>query len=285
MAYQSLSVRTSLVISNAVVELFEELPKKSAPSQVKEAAPEAEAVSAEPSSADLFGAVQTYLLENPDLVNQVGKTYQFSLRDPDSAWSLDLKNGAGSVVAGPMDKPDCTIGMSDADFVSMALGNSDAMKLYMDGKMQISGDLMASQKLEFLKNITPPEPGSSGKAAAAPKSESTTKPVAKEPKAPQIFGRLTEQLASDTLVLDSGEGVLQFHVLEPEGAWSLNLANGGSVHSGTNTEANAIITMTDAALEGLVGGADPQQMFQRGTLQVEGDLFLARKLTLFHGLV
>ena len=276
--------RDSLVISNAVVELFEDLPKKTARSQEKETVAEAEAVNPDPSSAALFGAVQAYLVENPDLVSQVGKTYQFSLQDPDSAWSLDLKNEAGSVAEGPMDKPDCTIAMSDADFVAMALGKSDAMKLYMDGKMQISGDLMASQKLEFLKKVPPPEPRSGGEPAPVSPAKPAAAPAVKEPKAPQIFGRLAEMLAADSSLLEGSEGVLQFHVLEPKGSWVIDLANGGSVKSGTNSAANATFTMSDAALEGLVGGSQPQQMFQRGTLQVEGDLFLARKLTVFHGL-
>ena len=45
--------------------------------------------------------------------------------------------------------------MSDADFLAMATGQADAMKLFSTGKLKISGDVMASQKLGFLKKITP----------------------------------------------------------------------------------------------------------------------------------
>ncbi len=45
--------------------------------------------------------------------------------------------------------------MSDADFMAMATGQADAMKLFSSGKLKISGDVMASQKLGFLKKLTP----------------------------------------------------------------------------------------------------------------------------------
>ena len=37
----------------------------------------------------------------------------------------------------------------------MATGKADPMKLFMDKKLRITGDIMASQKLEFLKKIDP----------------------------------------------------------------------------------------------------------------------------------
>ena len=43
--------------------------------------------------------------------------------------------------------------MSDADFMDMCTGKADAQKLYFGGKLKISGNVMASQKLDFLKKI------------------------------------------------------------------------------------------------------------------------------------
>ena len=45
----------------------------------------------------------------------------------------------------------------------MDAGKADAMKLYMGKKLKIGGDVMASQKLMFLKSIDP-------KSAASPPS-------------------------------------------------------------------------------------------------------------------
>ena len=70
-------------------------------------------------------------------------------------WTVDLKNGAGAVAAGESQKPECTLELSDADFMDMCTGKADAMKLFFGGKLKISGDVMASQKLGFLKKITP----------------------------------------------------------------------------------------------------------------------------------
>ena len=39
--------------------------------------------------------------------------------------------------------------------MAMTSGKADPMKLYMGGKLKISGDLMASQKLTFLQKIDP----------------------------------------------------------------------------------------------------------------------------------
>src|SRR4051812_1221458 len=45
--------------------------------------------------------------------------------------------------------------ISDQDFCELVAGKADAQKLYFGGKLKISGDVMASQKLMFLKKIDP----------------------------------------------------------------------------------------------------------------------------------
>ncbi len=61
-----------------------------------------------------------------------------------------------------------TLEMSDADFVAMATGQADAQKLYFGGKLKISGNVMASQKLEFLKQV---DAAAAAKAYAAKHGE------------------------------------------------------------------------------------------------------------------
>src|SRR4029079_11186617 len=77
------------------------------------------------------------------------------LSAPDSKWTIDLSTPPGAVTEGVDGKASCTLDMSDADFMAMATGQADAMKLFSTGKLKISGDVMASQKLGFLKKITP----------------------------------------------------------------------------------------------------------------------------------
>src|SRR5690606_34698284 len=77
----------------------------------------------------------------------------FRLSGPDSLWTLDL--AGGRVAEGETAKPDTTLEMSDADFMDMCTGKADAQQLYFGGKLKISGDVMASQKLSFLKKLDP----------------------------------------------------------------------------------------------------------------------------------
>src|SRR5439155_25534115 len=77
------------------------------------------------------------------------------LNSPDAQWTVDLSTPPGAVHEGAVGKAACTLDISDADFMAMATGQADAMKLFSTGKLKISGDVMASQKLGFLKKITP----------------------------------------------------------------------------------------------------------------------------------
>ena len=98
-------------------------------------------------------AIGHHVETHPDLVGQVKTVFQWKLTSPDSTWVLDVKNGKGSCTKGTAEKPDVTLELSDADFVGMASGQADAQKLYFGGKLKISGNVMASQKLEFLKKV------------------------------------------------------------------------------------------------------------------------------------
>src|SRR5690606_15935509 len=92
--------------------------------------------------------------QNGGLAAEIGKTFLFRLSAPDSTWTVDLKNGKGAVTPGG-DKADCVLDLSDEDFRAMVAGKADPMKLWTDKKLKISGDIMASQKLMFLKKIDP----------------------------------------------------------------------------------------------------------------------------------
>ena len=76
------------------------------------------------------------------------------LKNPASVWTMDLKNGKGEVRPGET-KADCTLELTDADFMAMCTGKADPQKLFTTGKLKISGNVMAAQKLEFLKKLDP----------------------------------------------------------------------------------------------------------------------------------
>ncbi|MCK6592889.1 MAG: SDR family NAD(P)-dependent oxidoreductase, partial [Polyangiaceae bacterium] len=158
--------RDKVILSNASVELFKEVPAakpagsktaaapaSSAPATAPSAAP-AQA-SFEPASGDIFSGVAFYVESHPELVQSIQTVFQFKLTGPDSVWTIDLKNGKGSVTAAPATSPDVTLELADADFLGMSQGKLNPQKLYFAGKLKISGNVMASQKLMFLKKIDP----------------------------------------------------------------------------------------------------------------------------------
>ena len=116
--------------------------------------------------------------------------------------------------------------------MAMTSGKADPMKLYMGGKLKITGDLMASQKLDFLKKIDPklaqeaiqkkrgaaPAP-SAGPATAAKASETAAPAPKVDGKAPAILKALGERLAKNPGLAKEVGALLQLDVTNPEGHW------------------------------------------------------------------
>ncbi|WP_394826568.1 SDR family NAD(P)-dependent oxidoreductase [Pendulispora albinea] len=295
--------RDKVVISRAAIELFEQIPQplpkaKPAPAASAEA-PAAASSSAAPTSADVFTGISKHIEKNPELAAKVKTVFRFVLTNPASSWTLDLKNGAGAVAAGTEGNADCTLELADLDFMDMCTGKADPQKLYFGGKLKISGNVMASQKLEFLKKLDPnlvldaararagggsaPAQASNGAAPAAAPAEAApaaAAPPAKPSEAAGIFDKLNALIAKNRSLVDEVGAVLQFQIQEPGGAWVVDLKNGaGAVKSGTDASATTTLTLTDADLVALVKGTEQApSLFQRGRLRVDGDLRAAQKL-------
>ena len=76
--------------------------------------------------------------------------FQFDLTGEQSgSWVVDMK-GAGEVRAGTAANPDCTIAMSEADFVALAMGKLNPMAAFSSGKLKITGNPMTAMKLQGL---------------------------------------------------------------------------------------------------------------------------------------
>ena len=241
-------------------------------------------------SADVFTGIEDHIARNPDLVGRVGKTFVFKLKSPDSAWTIDVKNGKGAVTAGAIDKPDTTLELSDADFLEMAGGKADPMKLYMGGKLKISGDVMASQKLDFLTKIdkklaleavTKKRGGgaAAGPAAATPAAASASAASSAGAKAPAIFKALGERLSKNPALAKEVGAVLAFDVKSPDASWTVDLTGAGAVREGKDAKATTVFRIEDADLAALA--KDPSQtqsLYQHGKLRVDGDVRPAHKL-------
>jgi 3-hydroxyacyl-CoA dehydrogenase/3a,7a,12a-trihydroxy-5b-cholest-24-enoyl-CoA hydratase len=271
--------REKVVISNAAVELYAEIPRPEKKAAAEAKAPEAKAApppaarTATGLTGQIFEAIGSYLDAHPELVGKVGNVYAFRLRNPDSAWTLDLKNAPGGVRAGA-EKADCTLEMEDADWVAMATGKADPQKLYFGGKLKISGNVMASQKLDFLKKIDPAAAGAGATGGGSAR-------------APAVFEALRARLVANPQLAGEVGAVLQFKVRDPEGAWVVDLRSGqASVTAGTTGEAAATLALSDEDLVALA--KDPQvarDLYMHGKLRVDGDVAVAQRLGFLKQLV
>ena len=165
----SVKERDKVVLKNAAIELWESVAEErrsasprpasrtetvtSSAGQPQSASPQPASRTETVASSDVFSAIGSYLSRTPDLVSRSMVVLEFRLSNPDSVWTLDLKAGNGGVAAAPASKPDATLSCSEEDFVGMCLGTTDAMKLFMSGKLKIAGNMAAAQKLEFLKKL------------------------------------------------------------------------------------------------------------------------------------
>lgn len=248
------------------------------------------AVSDKPVTADIFGAIAKYIAQNAGLADKVKTVFQFRFTEPDSAWVLDLKNGSGSVSAGSSDKADVTLELTEANFIAMCTGAEDAQKLYFGGKLKISGNVMASQKLSFLQKMDPQLVVDEMKARAAGAATATAAPaatsasVAREAQAPAIFAALKQRLASGAV---KGNGVVLFHVQEPEAAWTVDFtASPATVSGGDSDRVTTRLRIADTDLAALVrGAADARDLYQHGKLRVDGELLPAHALGFLQGLL
>jgi (3R)-3-hydroxyacyl-CoA dehydrogenase / 3a,7a,12a-trihydroxy-5b-cholest-24-enoyl-CoA hydratase / enoyl-CoA hydratase 2 len=275
-------------ISNAAIELWKELPRprdrsKPAAASAGGASASAGAAAAAPTSGDIFRAIDGFVQANPATAEKVKTTFLFKLSSPEASWTIDLATPPGKVSEGVAGTPACTLDMSDADFLAMATGQADSMKLFSSGKLKISGDVMASQKLGFLKKITPEmvlaetTKRTGGAGATAGAAGASSAPAA-EPTPAEVFAVIEDHIKSHPELVGKVGTVYQWKV---GGApWLLDLKNGsGSVKAG---EAAADCTLEIAErdfLDMTSGKADAMKLFTTGKLKISGNVMASQKLS------
>ncbi|KAF9402264.1 hypothetical protein BGZ94_004982, partial [Podila epigama] len=148
--------RDSIIISNAAVELQGEALKAASAAAPAAAAPAAAAAGGDFKSAAAFEQIAAGInaMSSADRQAQVKKikgTFQFDISNEagqSTVYHIDLKNGEGSVGAGPLKgKPDVTITVKDNTFVELAEGKANAQKLFMSGAIKVKGQVMLATKL------------------------------------------------------------------------------------------------------------------------------------------
>ncbi|HEU4734779.1 MAG TPA: SDR family NAD(P)-dependent oxidoreductase [Kofleriaceae bacterium] len=266
-------------ISNAAIELWKELPRPKERSKPAAAAASAGAA-AVPTSGDIFRAIGGFVTANPATAEKVKTTFLFKLSAPEASWTIDLSTPPGSVSEGATGKAQCTLEMTDADFLAMATGKADAMKLFSTGKLKISGDVMASQKLGFLKKITPEmvlaetTRRTGGAAGAAPAAAA---PAAAEPTTAEVFAVIADHLAGNPDLAAKIATVYQWKV--GGSPWVLDLKNGaGSVKPGETTADCTLEIAERDFLDMTAGKVDAMKLFTTGKLKISGNVMASQKL-------
>ncbi|MCS6900339.1 MAG: SDR family NAD(P)-dependent oxidoreductase, partial [Polyangiaceae bacterium] len=275
--------RDVVVISGGVVEMFSKLPsaKPAVPAQATATSP----VQPEATTRNSFLVLQHYVDKNPELAQKIQTVFQFKITNPDANWVVDLKQG--KVYEGVDPKADTTLEIADADYLAMASGKANPMALFSSGKLKISGNVMASQKLAFMQKMD--RDAALRDAIAAGKLAGTVAPAAeppvaatpaktKEAKAPALFQKIREKFDKNPGLAGELGGAVQFQVKNPNSAWILDAS--GRVKEGTG-EAATTVTLSDDDLEVLVNGSESvQSLYQHGKLRVDGDMGPARKLAI-----
>jgi 3-hydroxyacyl-CoA dehydrogenase/3a,7a,12a-trihydroxy-5b-cholest-24-enoyl-CoA hydratase len=269
--------KNEICVSNAAIEMWKELPKPKDRS-AKPAA--AGAPAAMPNSTDIFKAIGTFVGGYPATAEKVKTTFLFKLSSPDSAWTIDLSTPPGTVSEGVAGKAACTLEMSDTDFMAMATGQADAMKLFSTGKLKITGDVMASQKLGFLKKLTPEMvlaemKKRTGGSASAPATAAPANMA--EPSTTEVFAVIEDYLKSNPELAGKVGNVYLWKV---GGApWILDLKNGnGSVKAGEGAADCTLEISERDFLDMTQGKADAMKLFTTGKLKISGNVMASQKL-------
>jgi 3-hydroxyacyl-CoA dehydrogenase/3a,7a,12a-trihydroxy-5b-cholest-24-enoyl-CoA hydratase len=244
------------------------------------------AAPAEPTVAEVFAVITDHLEANPDTAGKIGMTYQWKIGG--APWLLDLKTGTGSARPGEA-TADCTLEIAERDFLDMTSGKADAMKLFTTGKLKISGNVMASQKLEFLRKMDPRRAADvvaklRGGAGAAASKAAVAAPAAPaksaEPRAPGIFAALKRRLTDNPGLKQEVRATVRFDVKDPDASQTVEL--GGS----DPQKVDAVCTLCDADLAALASGkATPRQLYQQGKLRIDGDVSVGHRLGFLKGLI
>ncbi|MGY0216753.1 SCP2 sterol-binding domain-containing protein [Endozoicomonadaceae bacterium StTr2] len=72
--------------------------------------------------------------------------FQFAIGDNES-WHVAINDGQCDIVEGEHDDASVTLKMDETTFIELITGEIDGMQAFMQGRVQIEGDMMLSLRL------------------------------------------------------------------------------------------------------------------------------------------
>ena len=233
-------------------------------------------------AADIFAGIQKHLAQNNGQAAEKAQTiFQFDISEPESHFVLDLKNGQGSCSAGTLDDADVSLGVSEENLLAMFVNGADAQQLYFAGSLTIGGNVMASSKLEALGEIDKIlYQQAKTERLANTSTDKSDASVATAPSREAIGERV---LAAFTSAGHTIEGSLKINIQAPDATWFLTSQQ---VLIEATEPVDTTLTLKDSDLEKLATGVESVKgLFQKGKVQVDGNIKLARQITLFENLL
>ena len=212
-------------------------------------------------SEAFFDSIQAALSADGKLGPKVGGSIQFVLtggHGGDSTWVIDCKQSKVSRGAG---KADCTVTLSEENFMALATGKLQGMQAFMAGKMKVKGNMMLAQKLEPLLKAARAlaEAGGGAKpaaaaAAAAPASGASSGGSSAFQSA-AVFQGIAANLKADPSLIKKVGGVFHFMITGGAGGakadWTVDAKQSGEVRQAAPPKADCVITISDADMVAL----------------------------------
>ncbi|WP_075981675.1 SCP2 sterol-binding domain-containing protein [Bacillus massilinigeriensis] len=89
--------------------------------------------------------------ESPEGISGVNVTYQFNLSGEEAGvYQLKFAEQTGKLIEGENEKANCTLKLSDKNFLKLINGTLNPTTAFMMGKVKIEGDLGLAMKLQSI---------------------------------------------------------------------------------------------------------------------------------------
>jgi putative sterol carrier protein len=98
--------------------------------------------------AQIFENMKTKLTADPGKIASMKAIYQFNVTgDGGGEWFVRVNEGAFEIGGGAAADAECTVTVTDADFIAISTGELNPQMAFMTGKVRISGNMGLAMKL------------------------------------------------------------------------------------------------------------------------------------------